>query len=104
MNAGLGFPADDIVGEGEDTFNILEAAYTPNDTPLCTFCSSNPVTDTESSAWIDHIFFYNLTQSSAKETARIFDQDVVLVEGDMLGPLSHHFGMRSVIAVSYRLR
>ena len=103
VNAGLAFPADDIVGEGEDTFNILEAAYTPayraDYTPLCTFCTSNPVTDTESSVWIDHIFLYNLTQSSVKETARIFDQDVVPVAGDMLVPLSDHFGMRSVIVV-----
>ncbi|NNE16867.1 MAG: hypothetical protein HKN10_00185 [Myxococcales bacterium] len=103
MNAGLAFPADDIVGEGEETFTILEAAYTPayttDYTPLCTFCSSNPVTDTESSVWIDHIFLYNLPQSSVKETARIFDQDVVPVEGDMLVPLSDHFGIRSVITV-----
>jgi len=103
MNAGLGFPADDIVGEGEETFNILAAAYTPaytaDYTPLCTFCSTNPVTDTESSVWIDHIFLYNLTQSSVTSTARIFDEDVVPVEGEMLVPLSDHFGMRSVIVV-----
>ena len=103
FNAGLGYPAEDIVGEGEETFNILEAAYTPaytmDYTPLCTFCSSNPVTDTEASVWIDHIFLYNLTESSVSSTSRIFDQDVVPVEGDMLVPLSDHFGMRSVIVV-----
>jgi hypothetical protein len=32
-------------------------------------------------------------------TARIFDEAVVPVEGDMLVPLSDHFGMRSVIVV-----
>ena len=103
FNAGLDYPAEDIVGEGEETFNILEAAYTPaytaDYTPLCTFCSSNPVTDTESSVWIDHIFLYNLTESAVSSTARIFDQDVVPVEGDMLVPLSDHYGMRSVIMV-----
>lgn len=106
FNAGLAFPDDDIVGEGEETFNILEAAYTPayttDYTPLCTFCSTNPVTSTESSVWIDHIFLYNLTQSSVTSTARIFDEAVVAVEtleGDMLVPLSDHFGMRSVIVV-----
>jgi endonuclease/exonuclease/phosphatase family metal-dependent hydrolase len=103
MNAGLASPADDIVGEGEETFNILAAAYAPAYTadyrPLCTFCSSNPVTDTESSVWIDHIFLYNLTESAVSSTARIFDQAVVPVAGDMLVPLSDHFGMRSVIMV-----
>ena len=103
MNAGLAFPDDDIAGEGEETFNLLEAAYTPayttDYTPLCTFCSSNPVTETEASVWIDHIFLYNLPQSAVTSTARIFDEDVVPVEGDMLVPLSDHFGMRSVIVV-----
>jgi hypothetical protein len=33
------------------------------------------------------------------ETARIFDEDVVPVEGGMTVPLSDHFGMRSVIVV-----
>ena len=103
FNAGLGSPDDGIVGEGEETFNMLAAAYTPaytaDYTPQCTFCTSNPVTSTESSVWIDHIFLYNLTESSVSSTARIFDQDVVPVEGDMLVPLSDHFGMRSVIVV-----
>ncbi len=110
MNAGLGFPADDIVGEGEETFNILAAAYVPAYTaeylsaPLCTFCSTNLVTNPDNdpeatSVWIDHIFVYNLDQSSVSSTSGIFDQDVVPVEGDMLVPLSDHFGMRSVIAV-----
>ncbi|MBT8450578.1 MAG: endonuclease/exonuclease/phosphatase family protein [Deltaproteobacteria bacterium] len=103
MNAGLAFPDDDIAGEGEETFNLLAAAYTPayttDYTPLCTFCSSNPVTETEASVWIDHIFLYNLPQSAVTSTARIFDEDVVPVEGDMLVPLSDHFGMRSVIVV-----
>ena len=110
MNAGLGFPANDIVAEGEETFNVLDAAYVPAYTaeylsaPLCTFCSTNPVTNPDNdpeatSVWIDHIFLYNLDQSSVSSTARIFDQDVVPVEGDMLVPLSDHFGMRSVIVV-----
>jgi hypothetical protein len=110
MNAGLGFPANDIVAEGEETFNILDAAYIPAYTaeylsePLCTFCSTNPVTNPDNdpeatSVWIDHIFLYNLDQSSVSSTARIFDQDIVPVEGDMLVPLSDHYGMRSVIVV-----
>lgn len=103
FNAGLSFPEQDIVGEGEDTFNILasayEAAYTSDYSPLCTFCTSNQVTDTESSVWIDHIFLNGLPQSAVIETARIFDEDVVPVEGGMTVPLSDHFGMRSVIVV-----
>ncbi len=108
MNTGLAFPAEDIVAEGEETFNVLDAAYTPaytaDYTPLCTFCSTNPVTNPDddpetASVWIDHIFLYNLPQSAVSSTARIFDQDVVPVEGDMLVPLSDHFGMRSVIVV-----
>lgn len=49
--------------------------------------------------WIDHIFLYNLPQSAVASTARIFDEDVVPVEGDVLVPLSDHFGMRSVVVV-----
>jgi len=103
FNAGLAYPEQEIAGEGEETFNILDAAYTPaysaDYTPLCTFCTTNPVTDTEASVWIDHIFLYNLTESAVSSTARIFDEDVVPVEGDMLVPLSDHFGMRSVMVV-----
>ena len=103
MNAGLAFPDEGIVGEGEETFDILASAYTPayttDYTPLCTFCSSNPVTETEASVWIDHIFLHNLPQSAVTSTARIFDEDVVPVEGDVLVPLSDHFGMRSVVVV-----
>ena len=103
FNAGLAYPEQEIVGEGEETFNILEAAYTPaytaDYTPLCTFCSTNPVTDTEASVWIDHIFLYNLAESAVSSAARIFDEDVVPVEGDMLVPLSDHFGMRTVLVV-----
>ena len=103
FNSGLGYPEQDIVGESEETFNMLAAAYTPaytaDYTPQCTFCTSNPVTDTQFSIWYDHIFLSNLPLSAVKETARIFDQDVVPVEGDMLVPLSDHFGMRSVIVV-----
>ena len=103
FNAGLAYPEQEIVGEGEETFDILEAAYTPaytaDYTPLCTFCSTNPVTDTEASVWIDHIFLYNLAESAVSSAARIFDEDVVPVEGDMLVPLSDHFGMRTVLVV-----
>jgi len=107
FNAGLGYPDEDIVGEGEETFSILQSAYTPaytaDYTPLCTFCTTNPVTETESSVWIDHIFLHNLPASAVSSTARIFDQDVVPVlvpgEGEMTVPLSDHFGMRTVILV-----
>lgn len=103
FNAGLAYPEQEIVGEGEETFNILEAAYTPaytaDYTPLCTFCTTNLVTTTEASVWIDHIFIHNLDESAVRSTARIFDEDVVPVGGDTLVPLSDHFGMRSVVVV-----
>ncbi len=71
--------------------------------PLCTFCSTNPVTNPDSdpnatSVWIDHILLDNLPSSSVRSTARVFDKDVVPV-GDEMVPLSDHFGMRSVITV-----
>ncbi|MBT8468985.1 MAG: endonuclease/exonuclease/phosphatase family protein, partial [Deltaproteobacteria bacterium] len=108
FNTGLAFPAQGIVGEVEETFDLLAAAFTPAYTsdyaPLCTFCSTNPVTNPDddpeaTSVWIDHILLQNFPADSVLSTARIFDDAVVPVEGDMLVPLSDHFGMRSVIVV-----
>jgi len=111
FNAGLAFPAQGIVGEGEETFDLLAAAFAPAYTtdyaPLCTFCSTNPVTNPDNdpaatSVWIDHILLGNLPADSVLSTERIFDEDVVPVVGDageMLVPLSDHFGIRSVIVV-----
>jgi endonuclease/exonuclease/phosphatase family metal-dependent hydrolase len=109
LNTGRAYPAQDIVAEGEETLDLLEAAFTPAYTaayleaPLCTFCSTNPVTNPtddpdERSVWIDHIQLHNLASDSVLSTARIFDEDVVPV-GDEMVPLSDHFGMRSVIDV-----
>lgn len=102
FNAGREFPPD-IVAEGEPTMDILESAfelaYTEDYEPLCTFCVSNPVTDTEVDVWIDHIFLYNLAVDDVLSTERVYDEDVVDVgEGEMV-PLSDHFGIRSVITV-----
>lgn len=106
FNAGVAFPDEDIVGEGEPTYNALAGAYTPaytpTYTPLCTFCTTNPVTDTVASVWIDHIFLQNLPADAIMATERIFDEDVVPVQGEdgpMMVPLSDHFGMRSVVLV-----
>jgi endonuclease/exonuclease/phosphatase family metal-dependent hydrolase len=111
FNAGLAFPADGIVAEGEATFELLAAAFTPAYTsdyaPLCTFCSTNPVTNPDddpeaTSVWIDHILLQNLTADAVLSTSRIFDEDVVPVEsdaGEIMVPLSDHFGMRSVLVV-----
>jgi len=61
LNAGHAYPEQDIVAEGEPTLDLLEAvydpAYTADYTPLCTFCSTNPVTNpdadpAETSSWI----------------------------------------------------
>ena len=102
LNAGLAFPSENIVGEGEPTFELLADAYTPayteDYTPQCTFCSENPVTDTESDVWIDHILLHELDASTITETERIFDEDVVPVEG-MMVPLSDHFGIRTVLTL-----
>ncbi len=106
FNAGLAFPEQDIAGEGEATYDALALTYTPaytmDYTPQCTFCTTNPVTDTVASVWIDHIFMHNLAADRIVETARIFDEDVVDVEGEdgpMTVPLSDHFGMRTVLLV-----
>jgi len=113
FNSGIAFPAQDIVAEGEETYQLLEAAYTPAYTaeylgePLCTFCSTNPVTNPDNdpnatSVWIDHIFLHNLPESAVRSTARVFDDDLVPVivdEVEIVVPLSDHFGMRSVIVV-----
>jgi endonuclease/exonuclease/phosphatase family metal-dependent hydrolase len=108
LNAGHAFPAQDIVAEGEATLDLLETAFTPAYTadyaPLCTFCSTNPVTNPTddplaTSGWIDHIQLYNLSVDAVLSTERIYDEDVVPVGGEMV-PLSDHFGMRSIIVVS----
>jgi endonuclease/exonuclease/phosphatase family metal-dependent hydrolase len=102
FNAGREFPPD-IVAEGEPTMDILESAFEPAYTedyePLCTFCVSNPVTDTGVDVWIDHIFLYNLAVDGVLSTERVYDKDVVDVGEDEMVPLSDHFGIRSVIAV-----
>ncbi|MGB8330162.1 MAG: hypothetical protein WCE62_08525, partial [Polyangiales bacterium] len=113
LNAGYAYPDEDIVAEGVPTLDILEAAFPPAytaeylDAPLCTFCSSNPVTNPggdprATSGWIDHILLYNLATDSVQSTARVLDENVVPVEtenGQMLVPLSDHYGLRSVIVV-----
>jgi endonuclease/exonuclease/phosphatase family metal-dependent hydrolase len=107
LNAGHAFADEGIVAEGEPTLDLLESAfvpaYTADFTPICTFCSTNPVTNPDSdpdfsSVWIDHIQLHNLTADSVVSTERIYDEDVVPVDGQMV-PLSDHFGMRSVITV-----
>jgi endonuclease/exonuclease/phosphatase family metal-dependent hydrolase len=109
LNTGHAFPDQEIVAEGEETLILLESAFEPAYTadylkaPLCTFCSTNPVTNPDSdpgatSVWIDHIQLHNLPSDSVLSTERIFDGDVVPV-GDEMVPLSDHFGMRSVITV-----
>jgi endonuclease/exonuclease/phosphatase family metal-dependent hydrolase len=107
LNAGRAYPADDIAAEGVETLDLLELAFTPAYTtdyaPLCTFCSTNPVTNptddpAANSVWIDHILLYNLASEAVVSTARVFDEDVVPVD-DMTVPLSDHFGLRSVIVV-----
>ena len=101
-------PDEGIVAEGEATLDLLEAAfvpaYTADFTPLCTFCSTNPVTNPDgdpdfSSVWIDHIQLHNLTADSVVSTERIYDEDVVPVGDGQMVPLSDHFGMRSVVTV-----
>lgn len=102
LNSGFAYPEEDIVAEGEETLSLLEsvflAAYAEDFTPECTFCSTNPVADSDSSVWIDHILLYNLTAENVVSTARVFDQAVVPV-GDMTVPLSDHYGLSSVIVV-----
>jgi endonuclease/exonuclease/phosphatase family metal-dependent hydrolase len=102
FNAGHAFPEQDIAAEGEETLNLLESmfipAYTADYTPQCTFCSTNRITDTTASVWIDHILLHNLSPESVLSTARIFDEDVVPV-GDEMVPLSDHFGVRSTLAI-----
>lgn len=102
LNSGKAYPAQDIAAEAAETLDLLEIAFTPayaaDYTPQCTFCSSNPVTDTESSVWIDHVLLYNLSADAVVSTERVFDQDVVPIE-DTVVPLSDHFGLRSTIVV-----
>jgi endonuclease/exonuclease/phosphatase family metal-dependent hydrolase len=107
LNAGHAYPAQDIVAEGEATLDLLELvfapAYTTDYAPLCTFCSTNPVTNPENdpdetSVWIDHILLDKLPAASVVSSERVYDEDVVPV-GNQTVPLSDHFGMRSVITV-----
>lgn len=107
FNAGRAYPAEDIVAEGEATLDLLETVFTPAYTsdyaPLCTFCSTNPVTNPDedpaaTSVWIDHILLGNVASDAVVSTERVFDEDVVPVDGATV-PLSDHFGVRSVIVV-----
>lgn len=108
FNAGHAFPAQDIAAEGSDTLTLLESAFpealTADYVPQCTFCSSNPVTNPtadpeQPSSWIDHILLSNLPSSAVMSSSRVFDQDVVPVEGGDMVPLSDHFGMQAVVTV-----
>jgi endonuclease/exonuclease/phosphatase family metal-dependent hydrolase len=113
LNTGHAFPDQEIVAEGEETLDLLESAFEPAYTadylgaPLCTFCSTNPVTNPDSdpnatSVWIDHILLDNLPADAVVSTERIYDDDVVPVDVDgqmVMVPLSDHFGIRSVITV-----
>lgn len=102
FNTGRSFSEQDIVAEAEETLSLLESVFAPayaaDYTPRCTFCSTNPVTDTATSVWIDHILLYNLSSESVLSTARIFDEAVVSVDDEIV-PLSDHFGMRSTLAI-----
>jgi hypothetical protein len=102
LNAGHAFPDEGMIAEGEPTLDLLESvfepAYTEDYAPLCTFCTTNPVTETASDVWIDHILLHNLSAESVVSTERIYDEAVVPVDGQMV-PLSDHFGIRSVITV-----
>ena len=113
LNAGHAYPGQEIVAEGEETLDLLEASFAPAytsaylETPLCTFCSTNPVTNPDNdpdktSRWIDHILLKSLSSGSVLSTERVYDEDVVQVgtpADPMMVPLSDHFGMRSVIRV-----
>jgi endonuclease/exonuclease/phosphatase family metal-dependent hydrolase len=107
LNTGRAYPSEDIVAEGVETLDLLEGVFTPayamDYTPLCTFCSTNAVTNPDNdpeatSVWIDHILLHNLEAEAIVSTERVFDEDVVPVN-DTTVPLSDHFGVRSVITV-----
>jgi endonuclease/exonuclease/phosphatase family metal-dependent hydrolase len=118
LNAGRTYIVDPtdpdtwIFSEGAPTLDLLESVFTPayatDYTPLCTFCSFNPVTNPDDdplarSVWIDHIHMYNLPAAAVTATDRTFDQAVLTVPDGAGGtidiPLSDHYGMRSVIDV-----
>lgn len=103
FNTGRAYPDQGISEEGEATLGLLEtsfpAALAADYEPLCTFCEDNPVTDSASSVWIDHILLNGLTSDAVQSTVRTFDEAVVPVGGDELVPLSDHYGLRSVIRV-----
>ena len=107
LNTGRAYPAEDIVAEGVETLDLLESVFTPayatDYAPLCTFCSTNAVTNPDddplaTSVWIDHILLSNLEAEAIVSTERVFDEDVVPVDGETV-PLSDHYGVRSVITV-----
>ncbi len=103
FNTGRAYPDQGISEEGEATLGLLEASFpaalAADYEPLCTFCEDNPVTDSASSVWIDHILLNGLTSDAVQSTVRTFDEAVVPVGGDELVPLSDHYGLRSVIRV-----
>lgn len=102
FNSGKAYPSQDIGAEAVETLDLLESAfilaYAADYTPQCTFCSTNPLTGTDSSVWIDHVLLYNLSEEAIVSTERVFDENVVPVDDTMV-PLSDHFGLRARIVV-----
>ena len=108
LNAGRDFAGPPpIVAEGAATLDLLETeldqAVASDYTPLCTFCTDNPVTDTATSGWIDHIYMSNYHPELVKSTERTFDEFVLSVDdgngGTMLIPLSDHYGVQSKVVI-----
>ncbi len=102
LNAGRAFPEASIVAEGAPTLDLLETVFAPGYEaayePTCTFCTSNPITDTLVSVWIDHILLHNIAADAVTATKRTFDENVLSVGGEMI-PLSDHYGIRSVLSL-----
>ena len=96
-----------IDAEGAATLDLLETELKQGVffeyEPLCTFCGDNPIIDSTTSGWIDHIYLYRYPRIAVKSTARTFDDNVLEVPdglgGTQLIPLSDHYGLRSEILI-----
>jgi endonuclease/exonuclease/phosphatase family metal-dependent hydrolase len=106
FNASRADPDHGINPEGEATRDLLEQAFTPayveDYVPVCTFCSTNPLTAHASGTdfWFDHVLLHNLPKEVVTATERRFDDNsAVDIGGGESIPLSDHYGMHSEIEV-----
>lgn len=63
--------------------------------PQCTFCAENELTGTDTSRWIDHVFFKGCAKDASYAYRRVYDEQITVrkEERDIPTRLSDHYGV-----------